>query len=96
MVMKDRDGEVEVAVMDGHRVLTAKSAQGDQVFSGPVDTLEQRNAVPQPFRGKLEALEIRQRPQGPPRGNGGENDAPSGGRTQRLPLDGAPGGAQVQ
>jgi hypothetical protein len=68
MVMRDRDGEVQVAVKDGHRVLTAKGPQGDQVFEGPVDTPEQRNAVPQPFRGKLDALEIRQRPAGLPGG----------------------------
>jgi hypothetical protein len=61
MVMKDRDGSVEVTVRDGHRVLTAKAPNGNEVFNGPVDTPEQRQAVPEPFRGKLEALEIRQR-----------------------------------
>ena len=61
MLMRDRDGEVEVSVKDGHRILTVKKPQGEQIFSGPVDTPEQRNAIPQPFRGKLEALEIHQR-----------------------------------
>jgi hypothetical protein len=60
MVMHDRDGEVVVAVKDGHRVLTAKGPNGEDIFTGPVDTPEQRQAVPQPFRGKLETLEIRQ------------------------------------
>jgi hypothetical protein len=71
MIMRDRDGEVAVSVKDGHRILTVKKPQGDEVFSGPVDTPEQRNAVPQPYRGKLEALEIRQRPPGPPREGAG-------------------------
>ena len=75
--MRDHDGEVAVSVRDGHRILTVKKPEGEEVFSGPVDTREQRNAVPQPFRGKLEALEIRQRPPGPPReGAGRPGDGP--------------------
>src|SRR5215218_5734880 len=53
MMMRDRDGELQVAVKDGHRVLTAKGPNGEEIFTGPVDTAEERNAVPQPFRGKL-------------------------------------------
>src|SRR4029453_6847311 len=86
MVMRDHDGEVSVSVKDGHRILTVKKPQGDEVFSGPVDTPEQRNAVPQPYRGKLEALEIRQRPPGPQReGAGRPGDGPGRGERPLAP-----------
>jgi hypothetical protein len=59
VTMRDRDGEVEVLVRDGHRTLVARGASGDTVFTGPVDTEEQRKSVPAPYREKLTALELR-------------------------------------
>ena len=61
MMMKDTDGEIEVTMRDGQRSLTAKNAAGETVFSGPIDTPEQRAAVPEPFRKKLSAIEAQQR-----------------------------------
>ena len=68
--MKDGDGEHEITATDGQRVLTAKNAAGETIFTGPVDTPAQREAVPAPFREKLNAIEARQRQLGegrPPR-----------------------------
>ena len=60
-MMKDTDGEIEVTMRDGQRSLTAKNAAGETVFTGPIDTPEQRAAVPEPFRKKLNAIEAQQR-----------------------------------
>jgi hypothetical protein len=60
MVMKDNDGEVEVAVDNGKRMLTAKDPSGKIVFSGPINTEEERKAVPEAFRNKLDKIQIRQ------------------------------------
>jgi hypothetical protein len=64
MVMRDRDGELQITLKDGRRILTAKGPGGEEVFNGPVDTAEQRQAVPEQIRRKMEALEIRARAPG--------------------------------
>lgn len=99
-VIRDNDGEVELTMKDGHRTLTARNSAGETVFTGPIDTPEQANAVPAPFRDKLKALEMRQRdgqrrPPGPPPqgqfepGRGGDrppgSPGPDGNR--RPPLE---------
>jgi serine protease Do len=56
--LKDADGEIEVATDNGRRTLRAKNPQGEVVFSGPVDTEEQRKAVPEQFRRKLDQIQI--------------------------------------
>ncbi len=58
LTLKDNDGEIEVAAENGHRVLTARNPKGDVVFTGPVDTEEQRKIVPEQFRKKLDAIKI--------------------------------------
>lgn len=68
VTMRDREGEVELGMKDGHRTLTARNTAGETVFTGPVDTPEERNAVPEPFRSKLAALEVA--PQHQPRPDG--------------------------
>ncbi len=68
MTMRDREGEVELGMKDGQRTLTVKNPAGETVFTGPVDTPEQRSAVPEPFKGKLNALEVA--PQSQPRPDG--------------------------
>ncbi len=54
--LKDADGSIEVSVDDGHRTLVAKDASGKEVFSGPIDTEEQRKSVPEQFQKKLEQI----------------------------------------
>jgi len=56
VTMRDADGELEVTVKDGKRILTAKSPQGEIVFNGPIDTPEEREAIPQKYRDKLANL----------------------------------------
>ena len=91
LMMKDQDGEIEVAVnADGKRTLTAKNPKGDTVFSGPVDTDEQRQAVPEQFRKKLDQINIRQEnapvpPAALPRGADLDVNAPL---LSRIPLIG--------
>lgn len=59
LVLKDQDGEIEVAGENGKRTLTARDPQGQVVFTGPVDTAEQREAIPPAFREKLERIRLR-------------------------------------
>lgn len=68
--MRDREGEVELGMKDGHRTLTVKNSSGETIFTGAVDTPEERNAVPEPFRGKLDALEVAPQPPQQPRPDG--------------------------
>jgi hypothetical protein len=57
--LKDKDGEIEVVGENGSRTLTARDPQGNVVFTGPVDTEEQRKAVPEAFRSKLDEIHLR-------------------------------------
>jgi hypothetical protein len=59
MLMKDDNGEIEVSAKDGKRVLLAKNAKGETVFEGPVDTEEQRKALPEDIRKKIELIQVR-------------------------------------
>jgi hypothetical protein len=56
--LKDKDGEIEVVGENGSRTLTARDPQGNVVFTGPVDTEEQRKAVPENFRAKLDEIHL--------------------------------------
>lgn len=58
--MKDASGEIEVSTEDGKRVLTARDPEGKVIFTGPVNTDEERAAVPEPIRKKLADIHIRQ------------------------------------
>jgi hypothetical protein len=57
IVVRDDKGELELKSDDGKRFLTAKDAQGKQVFSGPVNTPEERKKVPADVLPRLEKLE---------------------------------------
>ncbi len=58
IVVKDEHGELEVRTENGHRTVIAKSPAGEIVFSGPVDTEEQRRALPEPVRKSLEKVRV--------------------------------------
>jgi hypothetical protein len=64
VVMRDADGELEVAMKDGKRMLTIKSPQGEVIFTGPVDSAEERAAIPEQYRNKLSDMAPPQPPQG--------------------------------
>lgn len=53
----DRLGALELTVVNGKQTLVATNAKGEQVFSGPVDTPEQRKALPPDVRDRFERLE---------------------------------------
>ena len=58
VVVKDDNGEIEVRTEDGHRTVVAKNPAGETVFSGPVDTEEQRRALPEPVRKAMEKIRV--------------------------------------
>ncbi len=58
VVVKDENGEIEVRTEDGHRTVVAKNPAGETVFTGPVDTEEQRRALPEPVRKVLERIRV--------------------------------------
>ncbi len=77
VMLKDASGEIEVRSDNGKRTMTAKNPKGETAFDGPIDTDEQRKAIPAEFRKMLDQVEVRSRgdrrpagPEGPkpPRG----------------------------
>ncbi|MDR3405299.1 MAG: PDZ domain-containing protein [Chthoniobacter sp.] len=61
LFLKDDAGEVEMTMNDGKRSLVARNAQGETVFDGPIDTEEQRKALPEDVRKKLEMIEVQRK-----------------------------------
>jgi len=57
VVFSDDDGSLELTLKDGAKQLVAKNAKGDQLFSGPVNTPEERSAMPAAVRERFEKLE---------------------------------------
>lgn len=57
MVFSDESGTLELTSKDGKKTLVAKNTKGDQLYSGPIDTPEQRSALPKEVRPRLEKLE---------------------------------------
>lgn len=59
VVVADEAGELFVRVNEDGRLLTAKDPQGEVIFEGPIDTPEQRAALPEALRARLEKFEAR-------------------------------------
>ena len=57
LAFEDEKGSLNLTIKEGEKTLVAKSAKGDEVFSGPVTTPEQRKAMPPEVRSRLERLE---------------------------------------
>ncbi|RME69939.1 MAG: PDZ domain-containing protein, partial [Verrucomicrobia bacterium] len=57
IVLKDEAGELRLKSVDGHRHLVAIDADGREVFSGPVDSEEERRGLPEDLLKRLERLE---------------------------------------
>jgi hypothetical protein len=57
MVFSDDQGSLDLTIKDGKKTLVAKNAKGEQLFSGPVTTPEERKALPADVRERLEKLE---------------------------------------
>ena len=56
LMIKDGEGEIEMTNENGRRVINIRDAAGKSIYNGPVDTAEQRQAVPEPFRGKIDKM----------------------------------------
>jgi len=57
IVYREGDVTLEVTTTDRGRQLEARGADGKTLFSGPIDTAEQREAVPADLRKHLDALD---------------------------------------
>lgn len=55
----DESGQIEVSSDHGRRTLKATGPQGDVIFDGPIDTEEQRRALPEDIRRKLARIDLR-------------------------------------
>ena len=62
IVFSDDKGELRVERLDGKKLLTAKDPQGRLLFSGPVETKEDRDKIPAEVRARFEKLEQRDLP----------------------------------
>lgn len=57
IVSEDDKGSIELTLRDGKKQVVAKDAKGEQIFAGPVNTPEERKALPDELRERLEKLE---------------------------------------
>ncbi len=57
LVFSDDDGSLELRVQDGVKSLVAKDPAGKEVYAGPVNTPEERKALPAKVRERFEKLE---------------------------------------
>jgi hypothetical protein len=53
----DDKQQLLITIRDGHQFLNARDPSGKQIFDGPIDTPEQRKAVPAPVLKQLEEME---------------------------------------
>jgi serine protease Do len=57
LVCTDSAGSLELTIKDGIKTLVAKDPTGKQLFAGPVNTPEERDAMPPAVRERLDKLE---------------------------------------
>ena len=57
MTYSDGEHTLTITVQDAHKTLLAKDRAGGVIFEGPINTDEQRQALPEPIRNKLDKLE---------------------------------------
>ncbi|PYK11992.1 MAG: hypothetical protein DME65_05420 [Verrucomicrobia bacterium] len=57
IVFSDDKGEMKVENVDGKKILTAKDPQGKLLFSGPVETKEDREKMPADVRERFDKLQ---------------------------------------
>lgn len=89
VMLKDATGEIEVRSDNGKRTLTAKTPDGKVAFDGPIDTEEQRKAIPAEFRKMLDQVDVRSHGERRPDGGRGEGRGgagePEGAKPRRGP-----------
>ena len=74
IVFSDDKGELRLERTDGKQILTAKDPKGMLLFSGPVETKEERDKIPAEVRARFEKLEQRDLPSVTMDENGDEDD----------------------
>ena len=57
IISDDDKGSLELTITDGKKQLVAKNPKGEQIFAGPVNTPEERKALPGEVRARLEKIE---------------------------------------
>ncbi len=62
IVFSDGSGEMKIESVNGKKQLTAKDSQGRLLFSGPVETNEDRDKMPAEVRQRFEKLEDKDLP----------------------------------
>ena len=60
MSYSDDQGSLELTIKEGKKELLAKDAKGETIFSGPINTPEERQALPAGVAGRLEKIETMQ------------------------------------
>ncbi len=89
LIFSDDTCTLELKIDDGQKVLTAKDPQGAVIFNGPINTPEERRALPESVRPRLEKILQMQRVSFTPDGNFRLSTPvapPSPGRQISLPL----------
>jgi len=74
IVFSDDKGEMKVENVDGKKLLTAKDPQGKLLFSGPVETKEDRDKMPADVRERFEKLQENDLPVAAPETDADEED----------------------
>jgi hypothetical protein len=78
IVFSDEKGEMKVENLDGKKIVTAKDPQGKLLFSGPVETKEDRDKMPADVRERYEKLQQNDLPEVAPGTDADEEDADEG------------------
>jgi PDZ domain len=74
VVFSDDKGEMKLENVDGKKILTAKDPQGKSLFSGPVETKEDRDKMPADVRERYEKLQQNDLPAVAPEADAEDND----------------------
>jgi hypothetical protein len=65
ITFSDDQGELKMESVDGRKMLTAKDAQGNVLYRGPIETAEDRAKLPANVRQRFEKLERQELPEVP-------------------------------
>ncbi len=65
ITFSDDQGELKIENASGRKMLTAKDAQGRELYNGPIETTEDRAKLPDNVRQRLEKLERQELPEAP-------------------------------
>lgn len=65
ITFSDDQGELKIENASGRKMLTAKDAQGKELYNGPIESPEDRAQLPDNVRQRLEKLERQELPEAP-------------------------------